>query len=248
MRVAKEDCFVLRTVPFTESSLLVDAFTRGHGRLNLLAKGARRSKSRLRGYLQPFQLLSVGWSGKGALPVINAVERAGLNLDVSGERFYSANYLSELVVRYLHGHDAHPDLFDAYLLSIRQIVSEPEPVRALRIFEKRLLIELGYGLALETEADGGAPILEDRHYDYDFERGPVQVEVAGPQSVSGHALLALAKEDLQTRRAMRESRQLLSRALEWHFAGRTMHSRDVYRQTLQEFEDDAAASTSCAES
>ena len=68
MRVFNEECFILRTVPIKESSLVVDVFTRNFGRYSLMAKGARRQKSEFRGSIRPFQLLLVGWSGRGEIP------------------------------------------------------------------------------------------------------------------------------------------------------------------------------------
>ena len=120
-RVRGEDAFVLRTIPFTESSLIVDVFTRNHGRLNLLAKSVRRVKSKLRSVIQPFHLISIGWAGKGDVPVLTAATSAHESRALRGEAFYGANHLNELIVKFLHSHDAHPVLFDAYLLSLIHI-------------------------------------------------------------------------------------------------------------------------------
>ncbi len=231
MRVEAEDAFVLRTVPFTESSLIVDSFTRGHGRLNLMAKGARRIKSKLRSVLQPFQLISIGWAGRGEVPTITSAVAGSGARALRGEAFYGASHLTELIVNFLHSHDPHPALFDAYLIAMDEVVRETGLPGTLRRFEKKFLAELGFELILETQSDRQTAIERNRIYDYEFGTGPVPADSAGPESVSGETLLALANDMLDTRRTQRESRALLDRAFGWHFQHRAMRSREVYRQT-----------------
>ncbi len=245
MRVYKEDSFVLRTVPFTETSLIVDVFSRNYGRRNLLAKGARNLKSKIRSALQPFQLISLNWSGKGEVPVITDATVSQVSQVVpSGEAFYAANHLNELVVQYLHTHDSHPALFDAYLLAIGAVVNTSQLTQTLRVFEMKLLAELGYALNLETENDRQTPIRSNTYYIYDFSNGPIPVDVIDESTVSGRTLIALAEERIETREAKAESRRLLERAFHWHFQKRTDCSREVFRQTREPLVIDFKKATS----
>jgi len=233
LRVESQDAFVLRAVPFTESSLIVDMFTRDYGRLNLLAKGARRAKSRQRSALQPFHLISIGWSGKGEVPIVISASVMPGARPLRGEAFYGANHLNELIIRFLHVHDAHPGLFDAYLIAMNEIADSSDLSSVLRIFEKRMLDELGIGLILDTESDRKTPIQHDCSYDYEFGIGPVAIETADSESIRGATLLSLACETIESPQAKAESRKLLDRAFQWHCQNRNLRSREVYRQTLR---------------
>ena len=232
MRVSNEDCYVLRTIPFTESSLIVETFSRNYGRLNLLAKGARRSKSKFRGLLRPFQRLFLSWSGKGDVPVVTAVNECDSVLETKGENFYCASYVNELIMRSLHFHDPHPQLFDICMEALSALSKLDDKSSVLRIFEKHLLKELGYALLLENEAGNSNPVQSDRQYLYKYDSGPVLLESAEANSISGQSLLALADERLETNQVKRECKRLLGDAIERYFEGRRVRSREVYRQTL----------------
>lgn len=232
MRVHKEKSYVLRTIPFTESSLIVDVFSRNHGRLNLLAKSARRVKSQFRGVLRPFQLLSLSWSGKGEVPVVTGASLQSNFLEMKGEVLYVGSYLNELLIKLLHKHDPVRALFDSYEQALNSLHHETNLSQPIRIFEKKLLKELGYGLILDTEADRAQTIQESKFYTYEFDKGPICVARDVPNSISGAALLALAKEKIPPGPVELQSRRLLSDAMEHHLNGRKIHSREIYRQTL----------------
>ena len=232
MRVSKEPSFVIRTTPFSESSLIVDVFSRKYGRLNLLAKGARRKKSRFRGNLQKFCLLQMSWAGRGKVPTIRNL-LLNNNFDISGNYFYSACYLNELLIKLLHNHDPHPKLFDAYQRSLERLVNSADEFGTLRIFEKKILKELGYALILDTEANRIDPISNKKFYFYDFNSGPVPTQDSNEGSISGATLQALAIEEFHSNRVRLESRKLLDNAIRTYFNHKVLHCRDVYQQTLR---------------
>ena len=236
MRVIREDCFVLRTTPFSESSLIVDVLSRNFGRLNLLAKGAKQTKSQYRGVLMPFQLLSINWSGKGSVPTMTTAYLQNDIVEIRGEFLYSAYHLNELLVKLFHTHDPHPDLFESYLLAVNELANCGKIPQTLRIFEKLLLKELGYALILETEFDGKAPVLANKTYSYEFDKGPVPVLIEGSMSISGQTLLALASGNISSRQEEKESRMLLEQAIARYLEGKELHCRNVYRQTLRKRE------------
>ena len=140
--------------------LLLEIFSEAHGRVGLVARGVRSAKSRQRGDLQPFRPLRLSWSGRGELGTLTGVEADGVAPPLQGPGLYSAFYVNELLVRLLARQDPHPPLYALYRDSLERLArcTDIEPV--LRIFEKRLLEEIGYGLLLDCEVehgDAGAP-------------------------------------------------------------------------------------------
>ncbi len=234
MWVRRENCFILRTSPFSESSLIVDAFSRNYGRINLLAKGARRAKSRLRGKLRPFCPLLLSWSGKGNLPTLTQLIPQHSYTEFMDEIHYSSCYVNELIVSLLQPQDPHPALFDEYSCALRQLRQQTDIFHTLRVFEKYLLKEIGYALVLETESDRKTPIRENQQYYYDFASGPTTEKLSGGgNAVSGRALLAIASEQFASAGIRREVRVFLDRALQMYLDGKHLHSRAVFRQTRE---------------
>ncbi|HLF23372.1 MAG TPA: DNA repair protein RecO, partial [Burkholderiales bacterium] len=215
MRVQQQYAFILHQRDFSETSLLLEIFSRRHGRVGLIAKGARRPGARNRGVLKPFQQLLVGWSGRGELMVLTGAETDGANSEVVGNWLYCAFYLNELVLRLLHRHDPHEGLYDRYRAAIEGLCQARRPEAILRIFEKHLMRELGYGLLLEREHGNRDPIEADAIYDYVPEHGPVRVRhpelgarVRGVR-LRGSSLLALAAEQLDDATVLREAKALM---------------------------------------
>lgn len=113
--------FVLHTRPYSESSLLLDVFSEHEGRVTLLAKGARRPRSAIKGALQPFTPLLLKWGGRGELRTLRSAEATGLGLPLSGNALYSGFYLNELVMRVLEPHIPYPALFLDYVTALTQL-------------------------------------------------------------------------------------------------------------------------------
>lgn len=231
-RIDLEPALVLHARSYRETSLLVEAFSRGHGRLGLVARGARRPKSRMRGLLQPFIPLLLSWRGKGELATLTGAETEGGVLPLVGSAAIVGFYVNELLLRFLHRHDPEPILFDHYRAALDRIahVEDPEPV--LRIFEKRLLQAVGYALELEREANSGMAIEPDGRYRYTTDTGPVRWSSSARPGVcvSGSTLLALAREQLADRRALEEAKRLMRSIIDEHCGGRVLVSRTLWRR------------------
>lgn len=222
MRAQLEPAFCLRTLPYGDTSLLVEAFTRSYGRVGLVARGTRAAKSRLRGLLQPFQPLLLTFFDSGDLGTLSAAEAASPPWVLDGERVFSGWYLNELLLRLTHRHDPHPPLFEAYAEALAGLMGEVQPV--LRIFEKRLLAELGYGLQLEAEWEA------QKTYRYDAALGPVEVDPEAPGGMSGASLIALRDERFADEASLRDARRLLRRAIDAQLDGKPLQTPALLRQ------------------
>lgn len=229
-RIMLEPAWILHHYPYRDTSLLLEVFSKEHGRLGLVARGARSAKSRWRGQLQGFTPLLLSWSLRGELGTLTDLEMQGLSGACGGRQLLSACYLNELIMRLTTRHDPHPMLFDAYAEALGKLGANEEP--ALRLFEKRLLQELGYGLLLDREADTGLPVSADSHYEYRLERGPVRCDNNDCSGLvlRGSSLLALANGTLDDPVTGREIKQLMRAALSLYLGSRPLRTREVMRQ------------------
>lgn len=190
-RVDHSAAWVLHARPYRETSLLVDVFSREHGRLALVARGARRPLSALRTRLLAFQALSLSWFGKGAVRTLHAAEWRGGHLNLPGSTLICGFYLNELLLNLLPVEDAHPYLFDTYSATLNDLAQGMQAERCLRRFELALLAELGYAEALHQTAAGEA-IAADARYLWQPEVGLVPSGQAG-EGFLGAMLQTLAQ-------------------------------------------------------
>jgi DNA repair protein RecO (recombination protein O) len=228
-RAEHEPGYVLHTYPYKETSLIVEAFTRGFGRVALLARGARRPRSAMRGVLLSFHPLRLGWSASAELGNLISVEWAGALQPLGGRALMCGFYLNELVLRLLPRDDPHEALFDIYGESLRALSQTANHASVLRAFEKRLLAELGYAPLLDHEAASGAPIDPSRSYVYEPDRGPLAGD-SGDLVVSGQTLLDLAADEYSRAETREEARMLLRALIGQRLHGQVLHTRAVLRE------------------
>ncbi|MDR0702492.1 MAG: DNA repair protein RecO [Azoarcus sp.] len=238
-RVAGQTAWVLHTLPWRETSLIVEVFARDHGRVALVAKGARRPLSALRGVLMAFQPLLLDWSGGGELKTLIRGEWRGGQALLAGRALLCGYYLNELLLRLTGREDPHPALFDAYEAAMTALGRGERLSLLLRRFELRLLRELGYGAMLDTDGDG-RPIRPDRRYTYIIERGPRPCAEDGERAaedagvpVGGQALIDLAAGDFSRAATLADAGRLLRALIDHHLGGQLLQSRRVFKE-LQE--------------
>lgn len=196
MRVDQQAAFVLHGRAYRESSLLLECFTRDHGRVGLVARGVRKEKSRMpRALLQPFVPLSLSWSGTGDLATLLAAEADAQPIALAGEALLCGMYVNELVLRMTLRHDPHAGLFDSYAASLHRLAGSESAAWTLRRFERDLLEHLGYGANLDLDAATGEALDASLDYGYRHEVGTVRWSGAADGArVKGSALLALAAD------------------------------------------------------
>lgn len=230
-RTALQQAYVLHRKPYRDTSLLVEAFSHEWGRLGLVARGARGRRSSLQALLQPFQPLLLSWSGRGELHTLTAAEATGSVQRLSGTAVISGFYLNELLMRLLPRDDPHPGLYSSYCTTLEQLQRETGSEWALRLFERDLLQELGYGLQLTHDSMDGLPLVAEQQYCYHHEYGP-QLEVGGGAdclAVSGATLLALHSGEPQGEQCRREAKRLMRSILHRYLGSRPLASRELFQ-------------------
>ncbi len=192
--------FLLHSIAYSETSLIVELFSKELGRVSAIAKGAKRKGSTLRSVLMPFQPIEIALSGKSELKTLTQADWVGGMAMPVGDALICGFYLNELIIRLLAKEDPHPEIFDAYercLMAITQELEASEKLdTSLRSFEWLLLKEVGYAPELLRDARGQAIELA-MAYQWSATHGfvPMRPGVAEADSlntVSGQTLLALA--------------------------------------------------------
>ena len=229
-KVHQQPGYILHTRPYSESSLLADIFTREFGRLTLIAKGFRKSKSKAQGLFLGFKPLLIGWTGKGELPILTSIEQHG-NYPILGSLEANCGfYANELLLKLLHRHDSHEALFDRYHELVVGLGAGGSPSALLRYFEKNLLQETGFGLVLDHDVDTGEAIDPLASYLYLPQKGPTRCNDNGERTVFGGTLLALQQESLATEVHLKQARWLTRLALDIQLGGKELKSRRIIRE------------------
>jgi DNA repair protein RecO (recombination protein O) len=228
-----EPGYVLHSYPFKETSLVVEVFTRDLGRIGLVAKGARRPRSALRGTLLAFQPLLLSWSGKSELRVLRRAEWAAGHPQLAGLALVCGFYLNELVLKLTRRDDPHEGTYAAYEDALSALRAGDAPAAALRRFERRMLADLGYGLTLGHDAHG-ADIDAAASYTYVPERGAVPFDAAAGARdaevpVAGKTLLDMARDDYSDPVTMQQSRAVMRLVINHHLGGQLLHTRQLLR-------------------
>ncbi|TFY96497.1 DNA repair protein RecO [Ramlibacter rhizophilus] len=177
-RISDEAAFVLHRYDWSESSLILETFTRRHGRVALVAKGAKRPSSNFRPVLLPLQPLRLAFSAEGEIRTLKDAEWVGGQVMPTGDALLAGYYLNELLLRLLARDDPHPALFEHYAAAVQVLASEHgEALQpALRAFELLLLREVGVLPSLDVQTLAMAPLQAGETYGLVPEGGLVRTE------------------------------------------------------------------------
>ncbi|MGF6689992.1 DNA repair protein RecO (recombination protein O) [Metapseudomonas resinovorans] len=220
--------FVLHSRAYRESSALVDFFT-PQGRLRAVMRGARGKTGTL---ARPFLPLEAEFRGRGELKNVARLEGGGIPNLLAGEALFSGLYLNELLIRLLPAEDSQPALFEHYAVTLQALAANRPLEPLLRAFEWRLLDELGYGFALDSDL-AGQPIAPDGIYRLLPDAGLEPVGQLQPGLFHGRELLALAEADWSAPGALGAAKRLMRQALAPHLGGRPLVSRELF-MTIKE--------------
>ena len=234
-RVAAEPGFVLHVRPWSESSLLLDVFSLRYGRVFLIAKGAKRPSSQLRGLLVPFSPLRFTWTGRNEAKVLVRAEWLGSLLPLEGDALMSGFYVNELILRMTEREDPAPALFAAYVQVLAALgdSSSLERQRALRVFEMALLRLSGWPLA---KADDASPAgsQEGAAAGYIVRDGLLVQSSPGnapsDHVYDAHVITALLAGDLSSAAVLRSARDILREVIQHRLGTKTLRTRRVLNE------------------
>lgn len=219
MRILLQPAFVLHHRPYRETSLILELFTEDHGRIALVAKGIRTQRSTLKSLLQPFTPILVSWQGKSDLMAFITAEPNGVPFHLRGDCLLSGFYLNELMLRLLQKQDPHPELYRVYQKTLVELHTLDFPEIALRIFEKKFLEEMGYGLQMHFE--------HEKFYQYIPEQGLVLCEDDFTGAFLGKNLLAFAHEQFE-KENLAEAKRLMRMMVAELLEGKPLESRKLF--------------------
>jgi len=243
MRVHQQSAYVLLNRPYSETSWIVEIFSREYGRLSLMAKGARRLKSKLKGSLLPFQPVLLSWVGKGEMPTLTSAEIDQsefdlFNHELKGDTLVCGFYCNELVVNLLHRHDPHQALFDQYHSTMMAMNAPIQPdilASTLREFEQVVMRETGYEVSFDYEADGRTVIEPSGFYYFQPSNGFIRMaNQHHPRAIPGYIILTLKKNvaDLKPQ-DLSQSKHLMRDILTQVLGTKKIVSRELFLPKLR---------------
>jgi len=229
MRISLQPAFILHQRPYRETSVLLEVFSKDYGRLSVVAKGVRQPRSRLKSLLQPFSPLLLSWQGKSELMTLSAAEPNGTPFYLRKDCLVSGFYLNELLIRLLYKYDPHPKIYTVYQQTLIELASGELKESTLRLFEKKLLEEIGYGLGLEYSSKD-QPIVDNKSYQYHPEHGFIAMNETSHEHFifSGKSILALANEKLDNAECLKEIKRLMRIVLTPLLGEKPLQSRKLF--------------------
>ncbi|HEX5314006.1 MAG TPA: DNA repair protein RecO [Gammaproteobacteria bacterium] len=228
--------WVLHSYPYRETSLIVEALSRDHGRIGLVARGARRNA---RGSLRPapFAPLLLSFRQHGELATLSGCEADGAPYRFGGDAFLAACYLNELLLRLLPRDDPAPEVYAIYTEALAALAPVPAP--AVRRFEGRLLRILGWAPPWGRDASG-AVLDSARRYRYDPRRGPVPV-AREEEGFGADMFEAIAAERFEEPEVLAAAAKIFREIIAYHLGGKRLKTLEVARSLSRGNERSSAA-------
>ncbi len=254
----RQPAYVLHRRAFRETSAIVELLTRDHGRVGGVVrgvKGARRGVNNI----EPFGQVAATWRGRGQLVNLFRCEPLAPRRLV-GDALFAGLYLNELLVRTLSHEEPVPALFHHYGEALTRMTSHGDVEPALRLFERRLLEELGYGLAFDVDLVSGRPIDSAQNYLSVDGEGFRQVQggvdatsaasigrgSAGELMLTGADINAINADDYQKANVRLAAKRVFRRALERRLGGRPLATRQLFQHRSSSTSIRASANGSIA--
>lgn len=234
MKVELTPCYILHRRDYSETSLILEVFSREYGRINLIAKGAKRNKKQQRDSFNLYQQYNISWSIKSELGILTDIEAITFS-SLKSEQMMTGFYMNEILLRLLHKHEPHSELFDSYDISINNLKSGESEQVILRYYEKNLLQSIGYGIILDHEVETGESLSNEKKYFYKIDSGPVADSKQNDDGiiVSGKTLLELDNETLSDSKNINEAKLLLRLILKRHLGDKPLASKKLYKAFIK---------------
>jgi len=245
----RQPCYVLHRRAYRESSALLELLTRDFGVVGAVVRGVKRSP-RSAHDVEPFGRLAVSWRGRGQLVTLLGSETL-VRHRLAGDALFAGLYINELLVKTLGREEPVEALFHGYDAAIESLAGLDmprvddevgsvdreaygagglEPI--LRTFERRLLDELGYGIAFDVDISSGRPIEPGRFYRLVDGEGFREVDAAkNPPSVptfDGSQIAAMNAGEYRNPAVLKGAKHVLRRAIALRLGGRTLTTRQLF--------------------
>jgi len=229
MRVDLQPCWILHRRPWRESSLLIEILSRDFGRLGLVARGARGSRSKSRGLTEPFIPLSCSWSRRSELGTLIDIEALAAGITLRGRALWCGLYLNELIMTLFGRDDPLPELFDVYSATLPALTDPARQADVLRRAEMAMLSVLGVMPDLTRCAGNDEPVEAGSLYHVIPDTGLVAVATPQTGAIDGRTALYLAGvQGVDADQAIRrEARWLTRRLIDHQLAGRPLKTREL---------------------
>jgi DNA repair protein RecO (recombination protein O) len=225
-----DDCFLLHQRAHGETSLIIDVFTKTSGKISLIAKGAKKPKSRFFGYLAPFTKLKITFTGRSELKTLTNIDRDfSQSTNSFSKTSYSLLYINELLIRLLPKDASQEDLFILYEEFLIKIHQGDDIELTLRHFELDLLDMLGYGLDFESDVEKGQPIDTNKNYSFIPQRG---FRESTNSNFSGEDIINIKIRDL-SKVSKKHLKHITQEAIHFCLDGRDLSSRDIFKRINQ---------------
>ena len=221
-----DECFLLHHRPHGETSLNVDVFTKKNGKMSIIAKGAKKPKSKFFGYLTPFTKLKITYTGRSELKTLTNIDRDfSESTNSLSKTSYSLLYINELLIRLLPKDAVHEDLFQLYESFLVKIHAGENIELTLRSFELDMLEMLGYGLDFERDIDDNENIQEQERYSFISEKGFRKTENA---DLTGEDIINIKNRNLANVPKIL-LKEITSKAISFCLDGVELSSRQIFR-------------------
>ena len=219
------DAFLLHQRPYGNSSVMAEMFTLDNGRISVIAKGAKKPKSKFFGVLSPFSKLRITYRGKSELKTLTNVDKEDIFSDSFSKLSYTLLYINELLIKILPQGAPQKELFDLYDKFLLEIKTSNEIDIILRRFEIDLLEMLGYGINFINEVDSGQSIDADKLYDFVPELGFKE----SPNGIfNGKEIISISKLDFENINK-KKFKSLTTMAIGYSLDGGDLKSRQIFK-------------------
>ena len=223
-----EECFLLHQRSYGETSIIAEVFTRNLGKMSIIARGAKKPKSKFFGYLVPFSRLKITFSGRSELKTLTNIDRdLSLTNTYLSRKSYSLLYINELMIKLLPKDAEHKPLFDLYSKFIQDSVNEEKREYLLRNFELDLLEMLGYGINFHADINNEEEIKLNKNYIFVAESGFMASDNA--KDFSGEDIIKIRERnfaDISTKKL----KQLTQATIMFCLEGKDLNSRQIFRR------------------
>ena len=223
-----EECFLLHQRSYGETSIIAEVFTRNLGKMSIIARGAKKPKSKFFGYLVPFSRLKITFSGRSELKTLTNIDRdLSLTNSYLSKKSYSLLYINELMIKLLPKDAEHKPLFDLYSKFIMDTVNEEKMDYLLRNFELDLLEMLGYGINFHADINNEEEIKLNKNYIFVAESGFMASDNA--KDFSGEDIIKIRERnfaDISTKKL----KQLTQATIMFCLEGKDLNSRQIFRR------------------